>query len=447
MQPRQPEQPRRITAADIEKRRALRRKKQRQKRLRATLLLVLAVVLIVGVTLLVRGCAGRDGGKTLPEDSSAQSGGDVSKSEDPQTTPADTEPAAPQQTRLHFLGAGDNIMHDAILADAKKRSDDGGYAFAPMYAGIASLVSDADIAFINQEGPVGAGTKYVGYPDFNAPLAVFETLQDLGFDVVNLANNHMLDQGEQGLIKTIDNAKNYTFLTIGGYTKADYDSMRILERDGVKIAFLSYTTLVNVAHKGDISSSSAYLIPYADEATIARQVTAAKEAADFVIVSMHWGEEAGWDQKSNFTENAQQQRYAKLCADLGVDVVVGHHPHVVQPVTWIEGANGGKTLVYYSLGNLICTMHYAQYLVGTLCTFDLVKNADGTTAVENPMCVPTVSHYSLNRDGLQVYRLQDYSEALAAQHGSTLKNEFTYALLQKFIKETVSAEFLPDFLH
>ena len=87
-----------------------------------------------------------------------------------------------------------------------------------------------------------------------------------------------------------------------------------------------------------------------------------------MIVSMHWGEEAGWDQKSNFTENAQQQRYAKLCADLGVDVVVGHHPHVVQPVTWIEGANGGKTLVYYSLGNLICTMHYAQYQVGTLCT-------------------------------------------------------------------------------
>ena len=241
MQPRQPEQPRRITAADIEKRRALRRKKQRQKRLRATLLLVLAVVLIVGVVLLLRSCAGRDGGKTLPEDSSAQSGGDASKSEEPQTTPADTEPAAPQQTRLHFLGAGDNIMHDAILADAKKRSDDGGYAFAPMYAGIASLVSDADIAFINQEGPVGAGTKYVGYPDFNAPLAVFETLQDLGFDVVNLANNHMLDQGEQGLIKTIDNAKNYTFLTIGGYTKADYDSLRILERDGVKIAFLSYT--------------------------------------------------------------------------------------------------------------------------------------------------------------------------------------------------------------
>lgn len=445
MQPRQQEPPRRLTAADIEKRRAMRRKIQRRKRLRAVFLLILAIGLIVGAFFLVRGLVRR--GDSPPQDSSGVGSGDSVQSNDTTTAPAEPEPSAPQQTRLHFLGAGDNIMHDAILADAKKRSSDGGYAFAPMYAGIASLVADADIAFINQEGPVGAGTKYVGYPDFNAPLEVFDTFRDLGFDVVNLANNHMLDQGEQGLGKTIENAKQYEFLTIGGYTKADYDTLRILERDGVKIAFLSYTTLVNVAHKNDISASSSYLIPYADEATITRQVTAAKEAADFVIVSMHWGEEGGWDQKSNFTENAQQQRYAKLCADLGVDVVVGHHPHVVQPVQWIEGANGGKTLVYYSLGNLICTMHYAQYLVGTLCTFDLVKNADGTTAVENPMCVPTVCHYSLNRDGLQIYRLEDYSEALAAQHGSTLKNEFTYALLQKFIKETVSAEFLPEFLH
>ena len=135
-----------------------------------------------------------------------------------------------------------------------------------------------------------------------------------------------------------------------------------------------------------------------------------------------------------------------MFADLGVDVVIGHHPHVVQPITWLEGADGGRTLVYYSLGNLLCTMHYAQYLVGALGTFDLVLEPDGSKRVENAACVPTVCHYSLTRDGLQVYRLEDYSEELAAQHGSTLKNAFSYALLQQFIRETVDASYLPAFL-
>lgn len=427
--------------AEIQRRREQLRKKRRRKRIRAVLLLLFAIAAAVGLIFVIRACVDdQQGAQILPEETGVLSQTGTSGSE------AQTAEPLPQAKRLHVLSAGDNIMHDAVLADAKHRGTDGAYAFAAMYAGIASLIETADISFINQEGPVGADGAYIGYPDFNAPPAVFETLQDLGFDVVNLANNHMLDKGEQGLGKVIAAAQTYDFLSIGGYTQSDYDTPRILEKDGVKIAFLSYTTLINYAHKYELSAASPYVIPYAEETVIRRQVAAAKQAADFVLVSMHWGDEAGWDQKTGFTQNEQQARLAQLFADLGVDVVIGHHPHVVQPITWLEGADGGRTLVYYSLGNLLCTMHYAQYLVGALGTFDLVLEPDGSKRVENAACVPTVCHYSLTRDGLQVYRLEDYSEELAAQHGSTLKNAFSYALLQQFIRETVDASYLPAFL-
>ena len=401
------------------------------------LLLLCALALLLSS---LSGCFGTSGGD--PADTSRQADtANTDPSENP-TSGTETDPPAPSETRLRFLGAGDNIMHDAIIADARARADGAeGYNFRPMYNGIAYLIENADIAFINQEGPCGgAAYGYHGYPDFNAPDDVRQNLVDMGFDVINLANNHMLDCGTNGMIDTIKAFEALPVLTIGGYTQENYDTPRILERDGVKIAFLSYTTLINWAHMNDLSASSGYVIPYAKEDVITKQVQIAKEQADFVVVSMHWGDE------DEFRPNAQQQNLAKLCADLGVDVVVGHHPHVVEPVEWISGANGGKTLVVYSLGNLINTMYYAQNMVGGMISFDFVKSPSGETSIENPLFIPTVCHYSMDRDALQVYRLEDYTEALAAQHGTNVHNAFSYAIAEKYITDNISPEFLPEFL-
>jgi len=310
-----------------------------------------------------------------------------------------------------------------------------------MYSGVSSLISKADVSFINMEGCVaGAALGYLGYPNFNAPNEIAEAFVKLGFDVVNIANNHTLDYGETGYVNTIKYFDTLPFITIGGYTKDNYDDIRIFEKNGIKVAFLSYTNIMNYDPATwlprDLPASSEYIIPFAEDAVITRQIQKAVTVADFVVVSMHWGVE------DQFSPDSEQQRLAKLCADLGAHVVIGHHSHTVQPASWIEGRNGNKTFVAYSLGNFISTMHYSQNMAGVMLSLEFAIDENGNKTVESPRLIPTVCHYSLNRDALQIYRMSEYSQALAAKHGSTLQNAFSYDILKKYITDTISAEFI-----
>lgn len=371
---------------------------------------------------------------------------------DPQTT-EQTLPPEPTETRITFAAAGDNIPHDSVIETARKDATGSAeYDFSKIYAGVADLISSADIAFVNQESPVGGDDLGVsGYPSFNAPRAQVEYLIELGFDVFNIANNHMLDKGAKGYTNTVDYFATLPITMIGGYTKSDYDNLRIVECKGVKIAFLSYTTFINYGHRNDLPASSAYLIPYADSADITRQVGLAKAGADVVIVSFHWGTE------DEFGITAEQKKLAKLCADLGVDVVLGHHPHVVGEVAYLTGESGNQTLVAYSLGNFCSTMLYAKNMVGEILTFDIVKDAEGAIRVENALVNPIVSHYQTDtakkdNQGLYVryasrlYLMEDYTEALANEHGSQNWGKFTFDTLKKYVTDHTDAEFLPDFL-
>lgn len=346
------------------------------------------------------------------------------------------------ENRVTFLAVGDNIIHEAVFTDARNRADAAHptYNFVDMYADLADDIASADVAFVNQEAPISSSYRVQGYPDFNSPAEAGQALVELGFDVVNVANNHMLDMGQQGYIDTIDFWNTQDVLTIGGYTEDDFDNIRVLEVNGIKIAFLSYTTLVNFAHANSLSASSGYVIPYAKDATIRRQTEAAKKMADVVIVSMHWGTE------DSFALDAQQERLVKVLADCGVDAVIGHHPHVIQKIEEVERSDGGNMLVAYSLGNFISTMHYSQNMLGGMLTFDIVVDSEGNVRLENVLLTPIVTHYSLTRDSLHIYKFEDYTSELAKLHGSTLKNGFTYNILKKYITDNVSPEYLPDFM-
>ena len=383
---------------------------------------------------------------------------DTIRTEQPEATLAPlvteaTTPTVPTETRIRFAAAGDNIAHDSVVATAAGLAKDGEkYDFTAIYAGIADLVSSADLAFVNQEAPVGGEELGIsGYPNFNAPHEMVEGLIDAGFDIFTIANNHMLDKGEKGYANTIEYFNGLPVTMIGGYTKSDYDNIRTVECKGVKIALLGYTTLINYSHKNDVSASSAYVVPYANEADLKRQVALAKECADVVIVTFHWGTE------DVFTVTPEQQKYARLCADLGVDVVLGHHPHVVGGVEYLTGESGSKTLVAYSLGNLCSTMLYGKNMVGEILTFDIVKDADGIITVENAVVEPVVSHYKTDtsrndsqglavRYDSRVYLMRDYTDALAAEHGANNWGKFTFSDLKKLITDNTSPEFLPDFL-
>lgn len=374
------------------------------------------------------------GGETAPESTDA-----------PAVTAAATEatetdaPIPAEKTTLSFLGCGDNIVYYGNVREAKAVAVPGGrtYNFAPTYTFVADMIAAADISFINQETLMaGDGYEFTYYPTFNGPQDMGLDLVDLGFDVVGMANNHMLDKGGQGLIDTMKFWNSQPVLTIGAYEdEEDYNTVRVLEQDGVKIAFLSYTYGTN-----GISLGAGYdlAIPYLDEETVRSHITAAREEADLVFVSVHWGEE------NHFKPSEYQKNYARLMTEAGADVIIGHHPHVVQPVEWLTAEDGSETLCVYSLGNFIGEQAQDYNMVGGMISFDIVKEGE-RSYIENPVFIPTVYYFNSSFYGNCVYLMEDFTEEKAKSHGISAYGNYTsLEKLRKYVTDTIDASFLPE---
>ena len=354
-----------------------------------------------------------------------------------------------QNRRISVLCAGDNVIHPALYMEAKNRAkaETRNYNFLPMYADISDMVKEADISFINQETLMAGDEKYglSGYPLFNSPQDLAYELIDLGFDIINMANNHMLDQGASGLKDTIDyyDTLKDDILMVGGYrNEEDYDTLRFYDHEGFRIAVLSYTYGTNGLI---LPYGSELVVPYLDEDTVRRQVKNAKESADLVFVSVHWGTE------NLFSVTDEQKEYASIMAESGADVIIGHHPHVIQPIEWIDRGDGKRTLCIYSLGNLVSEMALSMNMIGCLVTFDIVVENGGDPFIDNVSFIPTVFHYGLNYFGTHLYLMEDYTEELAAKHGTRIYGSgyaHTYKLkdMQDVVRKEISEEFLPDFL-
>lgn len=369
--------------------------------------------------------------------------------------------------RLSFVAAGDNIIHESVFVDARNRAVaaastgtySGNYYFDEMYAGVRDVISKADIAYINQEGPVAGDSLGVyGYPTFNAPEEIGDALIRTGFDIINLANNHMLDmdtKSRTGYAHTIEYWKTKNVMTIGAYeNEEDYNTIRIYEKDGIKIAMLSYTYGTN---GNSLSEASPELvIPYIDDETISRHIASAKTQADLVFVSMHWGTDTAGASFNN-TPTQEQRRLAQLIADCGADVIIGMHPHVIQPVEWLTGSSGNKTLVTYSIGNFLSTMLNSYNMLGGILAFDIVKSTDGNTTIEEPEFLPMMCHYAADptvkdsqgnatRSAVQLYMLENYTDELAMQHGTQLSGKFDLNTLYKYVTDTIDPIFLPEYI-
>ncbi|MBQ5887257.1 MAG: CapA family protein [Clostridia bacterium] len=363
--------------------------------------------------------------------------------EPPVTNPPETEPPAPPpEQRVSILAVGDNIIHEAVFTDAKNRAADGAeYDFVPMYTGVAERISAADIAFINHESPA-AGKEYgiSGYPTFNSPRESVDALVEVGFDVINLANNHILDKRVAGARATVEYVQSLPVTELGVYLdEEDHGNLRITEVNGVRIAWLSFFDLTILQYNPNMNN---IIIPLMDDdAKITSAIADAKTKADFVIVSAHWGREQPQVTK-------EQKRVAALMSEAGADVILGHHSHILQPVEWHDNADGSRTLVAYSLGNFISTQYYANNMIGGMLTFDVVKDNGGECTLENIVFRPTVTHYSFNRDGLQLYMLEDYTEDMAKTHGTTLKSNpapFTLQWIYSHVRSVIDETFLPEY--
>ena len=346
------------------------------------------------------------------------------------------------ESRVSFLAAGDNIIHEQVFVDAKNRVKNGEkYDFASMYDGVKDFIAAADLAFVNQETPLGGDELGIsGYPNFNGPQAAGTALVDVGFDIVNIATNHMLDKKEAGLKGSIDFWNSQPVTLLGGYyDDDDYENIRVVEKNGIKIAFVSYTYGLNGM---TLPASSKIHIPLIDSDEIVRMVKKAKTLADVTICVMHWGTDG-----STAVTN-EQKTLAKAITDAGADVILGMHSHTIQPVEWQTGKNGNKTLVIYSLGNFLNAQYDSINLVGGIITFDIVKK-DGEVSIENPVMNPVVVQYNAERLGFQLYLLENYTPELAGAHGTvrygTLKT-FTVDTAKGFVTKAVDKDFLPDYL-
>lgn len=272
-------------------------------------------------------------------------------------------------TRAHSLSlvmAGDALLHTPVYTDAQKVDSSTGaitYNFAKMFAPIAPLIARYDLAFYNQETILG-GTELglSSYPSFNSPQEFGDTMLSLGFNLISLANNHTLDKGERGVramlaywhTKEAESIAHAMPIAIAGsYTsQEDRDKPRIYEKNGITYALLAYTYGTNGI---PIPKGKEYLVNVYTKDMLIRDVKALRDKVDLLLVSMHWGIEY------DFAPSKEQREFAALLASLGVDIVIGNHPHVIQPIEKI-----GNTLVIYSHGNLISAQKGINKRVGML---------------------------------------------------------------------------------
>ena len=238
---------------------------------------------------------------------------------------------------LSLVMVGDVLIHESVYKDAL--NSDGTYDFSSMFEYIGPLIEDYDLKYCNQESIIGGKNLGIsGYPNFNSPDEIGDEIVKLGFNMVGLANNHAFDKGETAINYSVNYWKQYdNVITAGSYLSSeDRNNIGIYEKNGIKYAFLSYTTGIN----GN-SLSKDYLVNLYDKDKVKEDIEKVS-SADLIIVAMHWGNEY-----TNEPTNSQRE-IASYLASLGVDLIIGTHPHVVQPITYI-----GNTLVIYSLGNFI----------------------------------------------------------------------------------------------
>jgi poly-gamma-glutamate synthesis protein (capsule biosynthesis protein) len=326
--------------------------------------------------------------------------------------------------RVSFAAAGDNLIHSSVYDYG--RQPDGTYRFDMLYRHLVPYLESADIAFINQETVCG-GTELglADYPCFNSPHEILDAVAGAGFDWINTASNHSMDVGEQGILSQIEHLKTLPGLvqTGTGASWNDAGIPRVVESGGVRIGLASYTYGLNGFA---LPAGKEYLVCLIDRDRIAEDYARLAAVSDVQVVNMHWGQEY------QHVPTAEQEELAQFLADLGFDVVVGEHPHVVEPVVMLTGAAGNQTLVMYSLGNLISAQDAPARMLGALVCWTLCYDpATGEVGFENIEILPTVTHFVSGWTGFEAYVLKDYPDDLAAQHllrGSGLSRDYLVAL-------------------
>lgn len=259
---------------------------------------------------------------------------------------------------------GDLMCHSPLFQYAE--TDSGGYNFKPYFEYISAELSRSDITIGNLETVIaGKDMKYTGYPDFNSPEEYLDAVKAAGIDFLVTANNHSLDRGEKGIYSTLDQIRKRGIGSTGTFNSLqDRDSLRIIKTKYASIAVLSYTYGTNGK---PVPKGKEFIINRIDINLIRRDILRAKEAAaDIVIVFYHFGDEYKKE------PNSYQKNAVSKAIESGADLVIGSHPHVLQPGLWIQSDSGKQDkFVSYSLGNFISNQQWRYSDAGAILTIKI----------------------------------------------------------------------------
>lgn len=311
------------------------------------------------------------------------------------------------ETSITLNAIGDILVHQPVYEDAKTED---GYNFKPMFEPVKSLISDTDITIANQETILGGAELGLStYPSFNSPYEVADALQYVGVDIVSMANNHTLDRGEQAIMNATDYLRKIDMRYVGSYrNEEDRNTPRILTKKDISVGFLSYTYGTNGI---PVPEGKDYLVNYIDQEKIVTDIENLQDKTDFVVVSMHFGTQY------EPLPNDEQIYLADLLTNNGADVIIGHHPHVLQPVDWVSSENSHDRFVMYSLGNFLSNQDGLDRNIGAISQIKLTKKRthnETSYQISDAQMIPTYN-YSENNRNFKIVPLSD-----ADQYG--LKN-------------------------
>lgn len=267
-----------------------------------------------------------------------------------------------ESNELSLVMVGDCLIHRFVYTDAK--NSDGTYSFSKMFTEVEDLIKDKDLAYYNQESIIGG--KALGlsaYPRFNSPEEIGDDMVNLGFNLVSLANNHTMDKGEVGVINSVNYWKTKPGVYYTGQALSDDNrksNIKIEEKNGIKYAFFSYTTVTNGLLP---PTGKEYLTNIYSKEKALNDINMVKDEADLIIVAMHWGEEYTTYPSSN------QRQVAKELSSMGVNLIIGNHAHSLQPVEMID-----NTLVFYALGNFISAQDTIDKQTGAIVDLKISKD-------------------------------------------------------------------------
>lgn len=374
------------------------------------------------------GCGG-PAQEAVPESAAEQS---QQKTETPAAEPEQetlltlepaSESAPPPEIRLVMVG--DILLHTPLAESGKQ--PEGGYDFSAIFANVKEEIQAADLALVNQEVIIGGAELGVsGYPAFNAPYELGDALMEAGFDIILHATNHALDKGKRGLLNCLSFwRENYPDTPVLGIhdSRESQQEIYVYEQQGIRIAILNYTYGTNgIALPEDMP----YAVDLLDKDRVIADLKRAEELADFVVVCPHWGKEYVLEQTKN------QENWVEIFVENGADLILGTHPHVIEPIEQVTAENGNQALVYFSLGNFVnwtsgTGAGVANRMVGGMAQVTVGLDENGEAVITEYGVLPVVCHLEKGFGGVTVYPLSEYTEELAARN-EILKQDESFSL-------------------